>query len=113
MHRGFASAILALLAPVAYAATDNCIAGGAGYAVAFDGLDGTTVSLKWDNAPTNQTTVEYWAMLTDPHVDQGNRLRDGPRIGVLPLDGGRCTPTEEEASSSRTRTITRPPAGEN
>ena len=62
-------ALLVLLAPhEAAAAIDNCIAGGAGYAVAFDGLDGTTISMKWDDAPTEKITVEYWALLTDPHV---------------------------------------------
>ena len=40
--------VIALQLASVWAATGNCKAGGAGYALAFDGLDGTTVSMKWD-----------------------------------------------------------------
>ena len=45
-------------------------AGGGGYAMAFDGLDGTTISLQWLSSPATQATVEYWIKLTDSHVSQ-------------------------------------------
>ena len=50
---------LVVLAPVlASAATNNARAGGAGYAMSFDGLEGTTVSMKWDSPPTKTLTIE-------------------------------------------------------
>eukprot|EP00966_Prymnesium_polylepis_P004102 93892-Prymnesium_polylepis.1 len=48
----------------------NCQAGGAGYAYAFDGLKGTTISMQWQTEPLSQLTIEYWLNVLDVHVTQ-------------------------------------------
>lgn len=66
----FAIGSVVLWAVSASAAAGNCKAGGAGTALAFDGLDGTTVSMKWDAPPTQTLTIEYWVNVIDPHLTQ-------------------------------------------
>ena len=54
-----AGAALLVLGPaLAAAAINNAQAGGAGYAMSFDGLEGTTISMKWDSPPTTNLTIE-------------------------------------------------------
>ena len=48
----------------------NAKAGGAGYAMAFDGFQGTTISLRWDGTQTEALSFEYWLNLLDPHSTQ-------------------------------------------
>ena len=92
--------VVALLLPeAALCATGNAKAGGAGYAMAFDGLDGTSVShlslqttfhialhcsplvrpmstlvaaisKRWAGPPLSEATVEYWVNVLDPHLTQ-------------------------------------------
>ena len=39
--------------------------------MAFDGFEGNTISLKWDNEmPTTELTIEYWYNILDPLLNQ-------------------------------------------
>ena len=56
-------ACASLLVRVATGA-DNCIAGGAGYARAFDRSRNDVVSMMWESLPPDDITIELWAMPT-------------------------------------------------
>lgn len=45
-------------------------AGGPGWAESFDGLQGTTISMKWDHTPISALTIEYWMAIMDVHLTQ-------------------------------------------
>ena len=47
----------------------NCRAGGTGYALVFDGLRGSLVTMEWD-MPQDEVTVEYWLKILDPHLSR-------------------------------------------
>ena len=58
---------MSILTQQTSAATDNCKAGGGGYAMAFDAFEGNTISLKWEKEiPTTEFTIEYWFDVLDP-----------------------------------------------
>ena len=69
---GMAMLLLAILVGCVTDIVDGAVprAGGAGYALSFDGIEGTTVSMKWEQPPTTKATVEYWALITDGHLTQ-------------------------------------------
>ncbi|KAL1512389.1 hypothetical protein AB1Y20_005647 [Prymnesium parvum] len=60
---------LLLFLPLVHSIPGNCRAGGAGYAYAFNGLEGTTISLQWQTEPLSQVTLEYWLNLLDTHMN--------------------------------------------
>ena len=52
------------------AASDNAVAGGGGYSMAFDGLRGMVISMDWAFASLSELTIEYWMLQLYEHVDQ-------------------------------------------
>ena len=94
--------VIALQLASVWAATGNCKAGGAGYALAFDGLDGTTFSMKWDNPPTMTITIEYWANIFDPHLTQ-QPVFAYSAYNVAGRDGAGGDPYEVHATPNEVR----------
>ena len=68
MHGMLAATFLCSALTRVTTASANCKAGGGGYALAFDGLEGTVVSRKWDSTALTTLTIEYWLAVMDSHV---------------------------------------------
>jgi hypothetical protein len=47
-----------------------CRAGGAGYAMSFDGFVGQTIALSWRGTQASMLSVEYWVNILDDHLSQ-------------------------------------------
>jgi hypothetical protein len=63
--------LLLVVSLLSRAAAQDAVAGGSGYAMSFDSLEGQTVALAW--APTTTVsalTVEYWVNILDTHLSQ-------------------------------------------
>lgn len=60
----------------------TCRAGGAGYSLVFDGMNGTVLGMEWYTPPLTRLTLEYWVRILDVQLTQQTVFAYSVRSGA-------------------------------